>query len=346
MTESPDWEVVRHGYQDLFAELALQSADEIMGSDQKEWADRLESERDNLRAALQRLADEGATERALDMGAALWRFWQLRGNLTEGRATLEELLARPDAGVPTLGRARALSALGGLAYWQSDMPAAERAYVEGLAIERSQDDPVGLAEALYNLGFVRAISGKHAEARALYEEALEIASRIGDQPSILRYQEALAFLMFHMGEFAAARQLQEQNVAAFKAAQQSFRAAVGSGFLSYLEAKDGRYEIARAMQREAFGVFREAEDRHWMVRELMVAAASAASVGDLTLAAQLSGAYDVLREPLGEMATPIKTLNLPDPMAQAREGLGEEAFANAYAGGRAMTLDEVASLLG
>ena len=127
-------------------------------------------------------------------------------------------LARPDAGVPTLGRARALSALGGLAYWQSDMPAAERAYVEGLAIERSQDDPVGLAEALYNLGFVRAISGKHAEARALYEEALEIASRIGDQPSILRYQEALAFLMFHMGEFAAARKLQEQNVAAFKAA--------------------------------------------------------------------------------------------------------------------------------
>ena len=96
-----------------------------MGPDQKEWADRLESERDNLRAALQRLADDGLTERALDMGAALWRFWQMRGNLAEGRATLEELLARPDASVPTLGRARALSALGGLAYWQSDMAAAE-----------------------------------------------------------------------------------------------------------------------------------------------------------------------------------------------------------------------------
>ena len=110
---------------------------------------------------------------------------------------------------------------------------------------------------------------------------------LADQPSILRYQEALAFLMFHMGEFAAARQLQEQNVAAFKAAQQTFRAAVGSGFLSYLEAKDGRYGIARAMQHEAFGVFRAADDKHWMVRELMVAAASAVIVGDLTLAAQL-----------------------------------------------------------
>ena len=121
---------------------------------------------------------------------------------------------------------------------------------------------------------------------------------------------------------------------------------MGTGFLSYLEAKDGRYGIARAMQHEAFGVFRAADDKHWMVRELMLAAASAVIVGDLTLAAQLSGAYDVLREPLGEMATPIKTLNLPDPMVQAQEGLGEDAFANAYAAGRAMTLDEVASLLG
>ena len=73
---------------------------------------------------------------------------------------------------------------------------------------------------------------------------------------------------------------------------------------------------------------------------------AAVIVGALTLAAGLSGAYDVLREPLGDMATPIKTLNLPDPMAQAREGLDEDAFANAYAAGRAMTLEEVASLLG
>jgi predicted ATPase/class 3 adenylate cyclase len=346
LTESPDWDDVRHRHQGAFASLALQSADQIMGPDRKAWADRLESERDNLRAALQRLADEGMTERALDMGAALWRFWQQRGHLAEGRATLEELLARPDAGAPSLGRARALAALGGLAYWQSDMVAAERAYVEGLAIERSQVDPPGLAEALYNLGFVRAVAGKHADARTHYEEALDIARGAGERESVLRYQEALAFLMFHMGEFDAARQLQAENVAAFRAAGQTYRVALGMGFLSYLEAVAGRPEVARAMQREAFAVFRAADDRHWMVRVLMMAAATAVVVGDLVLAAQLSGAYDVLREPLGEMATPIRTLNLPDPMVKAQEGLGADDFANAYAAGRAMTLDEVAALLG
>jgi predicted ATPase/class 3 adenylate cyclase len=345
LVQSPDWESVRRAHEDLFSALARQAAQEIMGPGRKEWTDRLDSERDNLRAALQRLTDDGATEHALEMGAALWRFWQVRGNLAEGRATLEELLARPDAAAPTVGRTRALSALGGLEYWQSDIEAAERAYVEGLAIQRSLDDPGGLAEALYNLGFVRALEGRHAEARALYDEALEISNRMGDRTWILRLREALAFLMFHMGEFGTARQLQEENLNAFRAGGETFRAAVGIGFLSYLEAMEGRYAVARAMQREALGFFRETGDSHSTVRILVLAAASAVVAGDLEMAAKLSGAYDVLREPLGDVATPIKTLNLADPAVQARERLGDEAFESAYAAGRAMSLDEVSALL-
>ncbi len=54
---------------------------------------------------------------------------------------------------------------------------------------------------------------------------------------------------------------------------------------------------------------------------------------------------DVLREPLGEMATPFQTLRLPDPATEARAGLGDEAFEHAYAAGRAMSVDEVDALL-
>jgi tetratricopeptide (TPR) repeat protein len=155
----------------------------------------------------------------------------MRGNLTEGRATLEELLARPDAAATTTGRARALSALGGLEYWQSDMEAAERAYVEGLEIQRSLDDPLGLAEALYNVGYVRVVAGRHAEAQTLYEEALEIANRVGDRAWVQRVREALAFLLFHMGEFAAGRC--RQRTRGFPSRRRDVPAA-GTGFLSYL----------------------------------------------------------------------------------------------------------------
>ena len=345
LAQSADGEPVRRAHAEVFSTLARQASGELMGPHRAEWTARLESERDNLRAAVQRLADDGEIARALEMAAALWRFWQVRGNLAEGRATLEGLLARDDARPPSVARARALSALGGLEYWQSDMEAAEGAYVEELDLERSLDDPLGLAEALYNLGFVKALANQHAAARALYEEALEIATRVGDRMWTLRVREALAFLMFHMGEYKTAQELQWENVRAFRAGGETFRVAIGSGFLSYLEARDGRFAEARAMQREALGIFRETDDRHSMVRQLMLTAAAAVVAGELDLAARLCGAYDAMREPLGEMATPIDTLHLPDPAVQARDGLGDEAFERAYAEGRALSLDEVAALL-
>jgi predicted ATPase/class 3 adenylate cyclase len=345
LVDSPDGERTRAAHEEQFAQLAAQASREIMGPSQKEWTDRLDSERDNLRAALQRLADDGQIERALDMAAALWRYWQMRGNLAEGRATLAELLARPEAAAPTTARARALSGLGGLAYWQSDMAAAEDAYVEGLALERSLDDPVGLIEALYNLGYARGLPGKHDEARALYEEAIQIADRIGDQMWTLRLREALAFLMFHMGEYETALALQTENLKTFRANGETFRAAIGTGFMTYLMTKNGRYAEAREMQRGALATFRAADDRHWTARILVLAAASAVVAGDLEIAAKLCGAYDVVRAPLGDLATPVKTLGIPDPMVQAREGLGDEAFERAYAAGRAMTLDEADALL-
>jgi predicted ATPase/class 3 adenylate cyclase len=345
LAESTDGDDVRRAHWDLFSTLAGQASGEIMGPRRQEWTALLERDRDNLRAAVQRLADHGEIARAQEMAAALWRFWQVRGNLAEGRATLESLLARDTSGTPSIARAKALSALGGLEYWQSDMEAAERAYVEGLDMERQLDDPLGLVEALYNLGFVKTLASQHAAARALHEEALEIATRVGDRMWTLRVREALAFVMFHMGEYKTAQELQWENVRAFRAGGETFRVAIGSGFLSYLEARDGRFAEARAMQREALGIFRQTDDRHSMVRQLMLTAAAAVFAGELELAARLCGAYDAMREPLGEMATPIDTLHLPDPAAQAREGLGDEEFERAYSEGRSLSLDEVAALL-
>lgn len=343
---SEDWGPVRHRHEDLYAALAEEARGQITGPRQQEWAARLDAERDNLRAALQRLSDDGRVAEAMEMGYALWRYWLLRGSLAEARATLEDLLALPGAAAPTISRARALSALGGLAYWQSDMSAAERAYDEGLAIERGLDDPAGLAEALYNLGFVWALSGRDAAAQVLSKEGLQIAMRINDRALTISLREALAFQLFHMGEVDESYFLQGENVRAYREAGEMFQLARGTGFQSYLAARSGDIATARALQQEAFDIFRAAGDRHWMVRTMMVGAVSAVIAGDHRKAARLCGAYDLMREPLGEMATPLKTLNLPDPAVDARVALGDQEFDELYAAGRALSLDEISALLG
>ena len=346
LAASDDAEPIRRRHEDLFAGIAERAAGELLGPKANAWLDRLDTDQDNLRAALQNAADDGRDDLALGMGGAMWRFWQLRGHLAEGRSALEALLSRAGFDGPTQARARALAGLGGVTYWQGDMAAAGTAYDEGLAIQRTLDDPAGLAEALYNAGFVAAVGNELATARALYDESLGILTRTGDQPGVVRTREAISFLLFHQAEFAEARAIQEGNLRAFREAGETFRVAVGSGFLSLLRAKDGEVAAARAIQVEAIGTFRAAGDTQSLVRTLIMAAAVAVLEGDLRRAATLSGAGDVLREPLGEMATPMRTLGIGDPAVEAREGLGDGAFELAYAAGRVLTLDEVVALVG
>lgn len=61
--------------------------------EQLRWVERLDAERDNLRAALAWAAESGETEVGLRIAAALWVYWLWRGHGREGRDHLERLLA-------------------------------------------------------------------------------------------------------------------------------------------------------------------------------------------------------------------------------------------------------------
>ena len=111
------------------------------GSEQEQWLARLEQEHDNLRAALG-WAEREQTDLAvgLRLGAALSRFWYVRGYYSEGRAALAEVLAWPGGNAAHLWalRARALQAAGDLARAQGDYPAARVLSDESLALYRAQ----------------------------------------------------------------------------------------------------------------------------------------------------------------------------------------------------------------
>ncbi len=345
LAEGAENETVRHRHEDQFAALARRAEPELLGSRPKEWLDRLEMDRDNLRAAIGRAADDGRIELALDMAAALWRFWQQRGHLVEGRETLRGLLDRPGAAGRTGARARALGGLGGVAYWQADIASAGHAYEEALEIERELDDPGGLAGALYNAGFVAALTGDHAGARARYDEAIRIYEAIGDRKSLVNVHEALVFILYHSGDYAAARAVEEENLAALRTAGETFRIASALSLLSGINIKDHAFAAAHKSLGEAIGLFRQAGDMQRIVSLLIMAGMLAVVEGDPKGAALLCGAAARLKEPLGDIATPMHLLGLDDPAPVARGALGEEAFEEAYAAGRSLSLDEMVQLV-
>ena len=345
LAESTDEAAVRRRYADHFIALARAAEPELLGSRSAEWLDRIEAERDNIRSAIQWAADDGNIDDALEAGGALWRFWQQRGHLVEGRETLEAILDRPAASAPTRARANALGGLGGVAYWQADLAVAERAYAEAVEIERGLGDPSGLAGALYNLGFVAALVGDPARARAGYDEAIRIYESLGDRTGQSNVREALVFILLHAGDLAAARSVATENLATLRAERTPLRIASALTSLTVINLKDGAYEAAHASLREVIDTYRAAGDSQRIASLLTIGAALVLAEGDPDRAARISAAAAVIEEPLGTVATPMQLLAVDDPVPAARAALGEADFETAYAAGRMLGLDEAAALI-
>src|SRR5436190_5839675 len=69
---------------------------------QVSWLKRLDQEYDNVRVALHWLMEREDGEKALRFCAAIWRFWILRGYLSEGRQWLERVLKTKIRGTSAL----------------------------------------------------------------------------------------------------------------------------------------------------------------------------------------------------------------------------------------------------
>ena len=345
LDESADREATRRRYEEHFVALARAAEPEILGAQSGEWLDRLDEEQDNLRSAIQWAADDGSIEEALDAVGALWRFWQQRGHLAEGRETAQALLDLPAAAGPTRARARALIGLGGVAYWQADVDVADRAYAEAVRIERGLDDPQGLADALYNAGFAAALVGDRDRARAAYEEAIRIYESIGDRSGQLNVREALVFILLHSGDLSGARSVAEENLAVLRDQETPLRIASALSILTVINLKDGAFDAAHASLRDVIATYRSAGDTQRIASLLSLGATLALAEGDPDRAARIGGAAAVIAEPLGRVATSMHLLGVDDPVPAARAALGDVDFEAAYQAGQSLTLDEAIELI-
>src|SRR5262249_12026131 len=147
-------------------------------AEQKVWAPRLDREVPNLRAALAWSLDasqaEGGTglagqaeagtsladqtEAGTRLAAALWRFWERHGHISEGRRWLTALLEVP-GGAPSPARAQALAWAGYFAYLQSDREAAVPLARDALALGRAVDDPFAIVVALFCHALMASAAG-------------------------------------------------------------------------------------------------------------------------------------------------------------------------------------------
>jgi predicted ATPase/class 3 adenylate cyclase len=317
---------------------------ELTGGEDKPWLDRLAAEHDNVRAATRWALETGDAATGMRIASAVWRFWQQRGHLAEGRRAVEALLALPAAAAPTRERAQGLTALAGIAYWQSDFAQLGPWYEETVRIYRDLDDRRGLADALYNLSFVPFISGDLDRAGDLMEQSRAIYSDLGDDAGLAKLGDSLTALRYRQGKLAEAIDSFQAVLRYRRAQKNAFYLGDSLTLYSLLLIGAGRMDDAKAVMKEALETQIAVGNIGSTAALLLLGAIFALRRGDAVRAARLVGAVDAIKERTSIGATPLEVLGVPHPSAEARATLGDEAFERDFREGRKLSVDEAGAL--
>ncbi len=251
--------------------------------DQAVGLERLETEYDNLRAALEWSLTGMEAKSALRLVAALGWFWNIRGYWTEGRESLKAALSASGSSDP-YPRARALFWAGRLAALQHDKVAAHLFREESLAILRQLGSKQELAALLDDLGIAMHWEGDYAAAGALYQESLSIYRE-------LSMKEGIGWILLHLGRLArdqgdltAARSLCEEALGLCRELSYERGIAYSLSTLASIEQREGDYTAARSLQKEALGIFRELGDKSGIASAISRLATLARDQGDYAAA--------------------------------------------------------------
>jgi predicted ATPase/class 3 adenylate cyclase len=251
------------------------------------WLDEFEREHDNLRLALEwSSAESEGRGSGLRLAAGLWRYWEMRGYLVEGRQWLERTLAATDGEVSVL-RANALTGAGILAHIQGDAETAIRYHEQSLGQQRQLGNQNAIAYALHNLANIAAEQRDYERARTLYEEALDSARQMGDQRGAALGMISLADVMSRQGDYAAAAALFDQAVAFFDEMKDRWGTAFALDNHGLAVARSGDGTGAQSLHERALAISHELGDERGVARSLMHLADAAAQEGDLTRARSL-----------------------------------------------------------
>jgi predicted ATPase/class 3 adenylate cyclase len=319
--------------------LAERANRELRGPQHGPWLDRLAMEYGNVRAALAWLLERGQAATGLQLTQALRDFVILRGYPSEAGLWQGRLLAA-GADLPPNVRANAYFTAGEWSALTGDYQAASRLLEEGLQIARRIGDRQLIAGGLYRFAGTARALGALDRAEAMAEESLALSRDVGDAhwaaaALALRGQQAQ-----QRGDFIRARELLEEALALQRERPGVWGVPWTVMMLGELAADEGNTARAAELFGESLCLHAEYGDHHGISYALLDLGELAADGTRPEVAARLLGAAEALREAGGRELEPADRVKHDRYVARATADLGAEAFATAWAAGRALPLEQ------
>jgi len=222
LTERGERSATAKRHCDHYFVFAKAARDGMKGQEQPLWIRRVETELDNVRAAIS-LALSGAVDAvlAVKFSIAMMTFWMLRGYSTEGRKIVHAALALP-------------------VIQDSDVAQAHALYV-GAALASSQSD--------------------HSEAREMLETCLTLRRRLGNQVEIAATLSTLSLARLQGGDVAGANSCESEALDIFRSVGEALGEAIGLVHLAQIAVYTGDRELAKSRLADCLHIAHMIENR-------------------------------------------------------------------------------------
>ena len=378
LTDSGEQAATQRAHAAYCLVLAEEGNPDLSPADRARWLTQCDVEIDNFRCALDWLFQTPDLDWALRLSVALFRFWDMREHLTEGRVRLETVLRLAGAG-RLKERAKVSHFLGALATAQGDYPAAENFLQQGLSLyeelgdesgiavslnalavsardrgnynaaqnnlERSLafwrklSDRLAIARCLHNLANVAKTRGDYARARLALREAADIFEELGDRSGGAWSVNQQGDIARAQGDMTLARGLYQHALSAFREAGDPWGSARSLTDLAYIDCEQGDHLAAHAACREALEIFASLRHRRGIARTLESSACLALAQGYAERALKLAAAAAHLRQSISAPLPRAEQGKLDQTLLPAWKSLGEGEAKRAWAEGSAMSVE-------
>jgi predicted ATPase/DNA-binding NarL/FixJ family response regulator/class 3 adenylate cyclase len=282
LVDAAETEATRSRHLEYFLACTERAEPALAGGEGPAVLARLESERDNLRAALEWAETTRAQETMLRLVTALAVFWVLRGHTAEGGRWFARALAHDDG--PSVIRARALWGAAHVAVYGDDHETCDLRCQQALAMAREADDlwtiarasnilsyiglwhdPAGVrAELARSIELARSSGDSWAQldgmkmatiarmveddldgAVAASDELFRIAEQLGNNFYVAWHHTVMALVALRRGDFSVARNECEHSLQLCRTVGDPSTAGVTIAWLGEVEAATGDWEAAR-----------------------------------------------------------------------------------------------------
>jgi predicted ATPase/DNA-binding CsgD family transcriptional regulator len=307
----------------------------------------LESEYDNLRAALAWLRESGQVDSGLQLVGDLGMFWVQHGYIGEAQAYAEAFLNSSEAPRWTLARAKALWTAGWLWFTLGKYASALPLIDEARAIGEEHGDQYTLAQALFMRGICRLQLQRddYEQTVSEWERALPLFRELGDDAMVVRVLVHLGDMACHHGDLERSRAILEEALALARRGDLKIVTALALGDLGKIAQLSGDDRWAADLYRERLALYHELGIPRGIAETIEKIAGLARRQRQPERATCLFGVASALRERSGSPWHDLTNIpNLDEEFRILRSELPAAAFQSAWTRGRGMTVDEAIEL--